>query len=99
MSQDAREKARHIIDTVQAHMDGKKIRSRFKVDGAPWIDDHNPRWDFVAVEYEVKPEERKPIKLTVEYNGDGQPIVHGWDQPLPIGLTHFAKVLPEAETE
>lgn len=103
--QEAREQARHKASVMIAFAEGKEIRSRFKTHPhPPWIDDLNPRWDFVAVEYEVKPEERKPrewkgmwtngryLREKHPYTNAEAAAVYGWHQVVVV------EVLPSENT-
>lgn len=44
-----------IIALIQAFKEGKTVQSRFSAE-TPWRDNPDPSWDFVCVEWRVKPD-------------------------------------------
>lgn len=54
------ETARMQAEVMIAFAEGKTIQIRR---GGGWVDRHDPVWDWVFLEYRIKPEEPKKVKL------------------------------------
>jgi hypothetical protein len=103
MTPDAREQARHQIAVMQAWLNGKPIRGRWKTEPRqPWKDVVDPIWNFGAIEFEVKPEERKPreVKMWVNPNLPECIYPETWTMADATGwtLVPFVEVLPSENT-
>ena len=55
-----------MIAVLRAHKEGKTIQSKL---GKEWADVADPTWNFGTVEYRVKPEDLKKVKMLCWYDG------------------------------
>ena len=64
-----------IVEVVQAHKDGKPIeRHTIAWNDDHWVYDDIPSWDFVNIEYRVKPEYQTYIKAIYDQIVDTVPV-------------------------
>ena len=54
-----KEETKKAIEVMQAYVDGKEIECRCKDRGEQWVYTVHPSWDWVALEYRVKPQPRE----------------------------------------
>jgi len=54
-----------MIEVMQAYTEGKTIEKKSKsLVGPCWVVSKNPTWDWLTIEYRIKPEEPKPKRMT-----------------------------------